>query len=175
MEDRFEEYIKGHRQDFDMLEPDDRLWEGIEKKMDGPKKLKFKYYFSRAAAVAAIFVFSFVLQKYFFRVRNNITEIPELREAELYYTGLIQTKLNTVEPMLAKYPDIERDLKNDLSELDSVYNELKEDLNDNIANQEVLEALISNYMLRIDILEEMLHFLTKKDEKNNLNNSEYEF
>ena len=44
----------------------------------------------------------------------------------------------------------------DLNQLDSLYTELKSDLRDNIANQEVIDAMIQNYRLRISILEELL-------------------
>ena len=44
-------------------------------------------------------------------------------------------------------------------ELDSVYISLKSDLKDNIANHEVIEAMIQNYRLRISILEESYNFV----------------
>ncbi|MGD2034222.1 MAG: hypothetical protein PVF73_04140, partial [Bacteroidales bacterium] len=67
---------------------------------------------------------------------------------------------------------LEEELQTDLSELDSIYEGLKDDLKDNIANHEVIEAMIQNYRLRIAILEDMLLFLDQEDEENNTNNIE---
>ena len=40
---------------------------------------------------------------------------------------------------------------------------MKADLKDNVANQEVIEAIIENYRLRIAILEELLTELKPED------------
>ena len=47
--------------------------------------------------------------------------------------------------------------------------DIKKDLKDNIANQDVIEALIQNYRIKINILEDMLTVL-----KANENNHEKE-
>jgi len=175
MKNRLEEFVRGHRQDFDTFEPSEALWGKIENKLDKGRKVKLRFYLSRAAAVAAIFALSFMVQQYFLSGRNKMPEIPELKEAEMYYSGLINSKLQEIKPMLAEYPEIEHEMKSDLSELDSVYTGLKNDLKDNVANQEVIEAMIENYRMRIDILEEMLHFLDKNnDDNNNENTPDYE-
>jgi hypothetical protein len=175
MKNRLEEFVRGHSQEFDVFEPNEALWGNIEKKLDKGKKIRLSYFLSRAAAVAAIFALSFMVQQYFFGERNRIPEIPELKEAEMYYSGLIDSKLQEIKPFLAEYPDIEQEMDADLSELDSVYNSLRNDLKDNVANQEVIEAMIENYRMRIDLLEEMLHFLDKNNNDNiNENNPEYE-
>ena len=173
MKDRLENFIRDHRQDFDLFEPADAMWEGIEKKMDKGKSHRFTYYLSRAAAVAAIFILSFTIQQYFWGAKGDVG-IPELQEAEGYYTSLIEMKLEQVKPLLSEHPELQEELEHDLIELDSIYKNLKEDLKDNIANQEILEAMIDNYRLRIDILEEMVHFLEADSDGINNNNSEYE-
>jgi len=173
MKDRLEDFVRDHRQDFDMFEPNDELWAGIEKKMDKTRKHNFKFYLSKAAAVAAIFVLSLMVQQYFWRSNREVV-IPELQEAEVYYSNLISMKMEQVKPMLSAHPGLEEELQHDLTELDSIYKNLKEDLKDNVANQEVLEAMIENYRLRISILEEMVVYLDDDDDTHNNNNSEYE-
>ncbi len=175
MKDRLEDFIRENRLEFDSIEPSEELWEGIENKLDKGRKISWNYLSGRVAVVAAIFIISFMAQRFFMN-SLDYNEIPEIVEAESYYSGLINTKLNEVKPMLVEFPEIEQELNADLSELDSVYTSLKDDLKDNIANQEVIEAMIENYRLRIEILEEMMHFLNKDDEKhtNKNNTSEYE-
>lgn len=176
MNDRLEDFVRDHRNDFDCIEPDVDLWQGIQNKMEGKRKHRIGFYASRVAAVAAIFIVSFIVQRFVFNEHNTTKNIPELVEAENYYTGLISAKLEEVKPMLTEFPEIKSELDSDLSELDKVYSSLREDLKDNVANQEVVEAMIENYRLRIDILEEMLHFLDRQNsDKNNHNNKqEYE-
>ncbi len=173
MKDRLEDFVRNHNQEFDIFEPEDRLWEGIEKKLDKANRRPVSFYIYRVTAVAALIAILFGVQQ-FLIIRHNAGEMPELQEAELYYTSLINQKMEQVKPYLSEYPGLEEELNSDLSELDSIYKDLKEDLKDNIANQEVLEAMIENYRLRINILEEMVQFLDDTGDDINNNNSEYD-
>ena len=76
-------------------------------------------------------------------------------------------------PLLTDNPDISMELDNSMGELDSLSVEIRKDLNDNIANEEVVEALIRNYRLRIELLEDML-VLMKEKETGNKNYSDHE-
>lgn len=167
MKDRLEEFVRGHSQEFDIHEPDEALWLKIEKTIAPKKVIPWKLYISRAAIVIFLVGASLIGQRLWMKHGQHIAKrntevelnIPELKEAEMYYTGMINAKLEEVKPLLIEHPSLEKELKTDLSELDSVYRSLKNDLKDDIANQEVIEAMIQNYRLRISILEDMLSFL----------------
>ena len=62
---------------------------------------------------------------------------------------------------------VQADIKRDLSELDAIFLELKKDLNDNANNQEVIEAMIQNYMMKLEILEDMLEQIKPTKNTNN--------
>jgi len=83
--------------------------------------------------------------------------MPELKETEFYYNNLVNLKMDELQPFLANIPGLEAEVQLDLSELDSIYSSLKEDLKDNIANDQVIEAMIQNYRLKIKILEDLLN------------------
>lgn len=173
MNKRLENFVRDHRQEFDVFEPGESLWKGIERQIELRKRTRLTYILTRVAAVAAIFILSFTIQKYFFT--NNEVVIPELQEAEVYYSGLIHMKMEQLQSGLSANPELEKELKTDMMELDSIYSSLKEDLKDNIANQDVLEAMIENYRLRIDILEEMVIYLdVEQDDSKSNNKTEYE-
>ena len=174
MRDKFEEFVRNNSGEFDFYEPSEQLWQGIENRIKPKKTLNWRLYLYRAAAVILIFGASFLAQRLWNNRTDNTDEatmaeidaaIPELREAEMYYSGMINAKMEEVKPMLKNYPTLETELESDLSDLDSVYMGLKKDLKDNVANHEVLEAMIENYRLRISILEDMLDFLESQDDE----------
>jgi hypothetical protein len=178
MSDKLEKFVRENSTNFDVLEPRPELWKGIEEAIVPRKVVPWRYYISRAAMVIVIVGASLVAQRVWMS-RSNLMknktadveiEIPELREAEMYYNGMINAKMEEVKPLLSQYPLLEEELNTDLSELDSIYSGLKNDLKDNIANQEVIEAMIQNYRLRISILEDMLTFLESQQENKNINN-----
>jgi hypothetical protein len=52
-----------------------------------------------------------------------------------------------------------------MAQLDSICTDLKKDLKDNIANQEVIEAMIQNYRIKLQLLEDMLKLLKENENK----------
>jgi hypothetical protein len=168
MEDRFEDFIKNNREKFDHRDPDPRVWNRIEDHIRFKKRFAWGVVLQRAAIVAIIFAASYVVNEFIHRYRNGDiralktqktgkgSSIPGLREAEAYYTGLVNQKMDELKPIMANCPSLKEELNLDMSELDSVYIDLKKDLKDNMANQEVIEAIIENYRLRISILENLL-------------------
>jgi hypothetical protein len=101
------------------------------------------------------------------RHNNNNDDLtgvtPQLRETETYYNNLINSLYTEAKPLLTNNPEIKKELNSDLSQLDSISTDLKKDLKDNIANQDVVEALIQNYRIKIRILEDMLRVLKEND------------
>lgn len=163
MKDRFEKFITENRDQFDFRDPDAEIWNRVKKDIRVKDRFDWKLFMKRAAAVIIIFAASYMANEMVHRYRSNGTtkgpeeaSIPGLTEAEAYYTGLVNQKLDELKPMMANCPSLEEELNYDLSELDRVYVDLKTDLKDNMANQEVVEAIIENYRLKISILEELL-------------------
>jgi hypothetical protein len=176
MDERFEDYIRDHRDDFDFREPDPRMWKKIEANVRVNGNFHWKLFLKRAAIVIIIFAASFVANEMFHRIggggfrahqlmKDKKSDIPRLNEAEAYYTNLVNQKLDELKPLLAKCPVLNEDLKYDMSELDSTYNDLKKDLKDNMANQEVIEAIIENYRMKIAILENLQTEITPEKEE----------
>lgn len=184
MKDRLEEFISDHRDRFDLYEPDEQLWSGIEKRITNKKshRIGWKGIAWRAAAVLVIFAASFTLQEYLqirkgklaSRNENLSREIPELREAEIFYTSLLNEKIRQIEPLISGQPELGESLERDLAELDSIYGELQQDLRDNIANDEIVEAMIQNYILKIEILEDLLDYLDESPGNDEDETFEYE-
>jgi hypothetical protein len=172
MEDRFEKFIRENRENFNFREPDPRIWKKIEADIHARRKFDWRLIMKRAAVVVMIFAASYIVNEMIHRLNdkgfkaqkstgnNKENIIPGLIETEAYYTSLVNQKLDELKPIIANCPSLEKELNVDMSELDSVYVELKSDLKDNMANQEVIEAIIENYRLKITILEDILTEIT---------------
>jgi hypothetical protein len=168
MKDRLEQFISENRDSFDSFDGKEaqKIWEKIHKdqRPESGRKVFMKY-FSRAAAVLLIFVMSYLVHDIIYRnrearladrkLKDIYEQLPELKEAENYYGRLVSGKLKEIQPFLSANPEIGADVHRDLIELDSVYNTLKSDLKDNIANDQIIEAMIQNYRLKLRILEDL--------------------
>jgi len=184
--DKLEKYVLGHRDQFDDLEPDPEIWDRIETRKAPIIRINWKDVAWKAAAVAVIFTASYFFHEYMAGRKDNSTRmmgtiseenqpmVRELIEAEAYYTSLINIKKEEVFRLTSSTPEIRHEIDMELVDLDRVYAELKEDLNDNADNEEVIEAMIQNYRLKLEILEEMLQILHQANENQNENDHENE-
>lgn len=173
MKDRLEEFVSKNRESFDMHEPDPSLWlkinpENKSKASKGKGTLKWLRY---AAAVAVIFAGFSAGIYYLSGAKTNPQKLygamyQEIVETEAYYSGLVQKRYSELQPYLTSSHGIKESLDNDLNELDQIYAELKNDLKDNVANPAVIDAMIRNYRMKVEILEELLQHL-KEMEKHN--------
>lgn len=182
--DKLEKYILDHRDQFDDLEPDPAIWDRVDTRKAPVFRINWKDVAWKAAAVAAIFVASYYFHD-FMASRNqpsqNLTSqktedaspmVNELIEAEAYYSSQIDLKKDEVFRLTASHPEVRHEIDMEMGDLDRVFSELKDDLKDNADNEEVIEAMIQNYRLKLDILEEML--LQLKQSNNSQNEKEHE-
>lgn len=177
--DKLEKYILDHREQFDDQEPDPAIWERLDTRKSLVIRINWRDVAWKAAAVAAIFVASYYFHDFMSSRKNgsqsllgkNTEEsspmLRELIEAEAYYTSIINMKKDEVFRLTASNPDIRREIDMEMVDLDRVFSELKDDLKDNADNEEVIEAMIQNYRLKLDILEDMLLQLNQTDESQN--------
>jgi len=177
--DKFEEHIKKIRHELDIYSPSPDLWNRIEKGLKREKSLK-RQWFSIAAMIIVILGTALVLLKPVFKQNDNTSLVrnaaepdgvsPPLKETEIYYNNLVNSLYREAAPLLTTNPEIEKGLTDDMSRLDSICSEIKKDLKDNIANQEVVEALIQNYRIKIRLLEDILKSLQESEDNPGKNN-----
>ncbi|MCK4664169.1 MAG: hypothetical protein KAT68_14975 [Bacteroidales bacterium] len=182
MNDKLEKFILENKEHFNIYEPAPDVWNKIKLK---DKNINWTSIIWKAAAVVIIFFSAFFMQEYRYNINDNISDNienydvnlkSELTETEAYYAHQVSVRMKEVKKLMINDPEAEKELNYDILELDSIYNELKNDLKDNVANDEVIEAMIQNYRLKLKILEDILKELQETDtqELNNINNKEYE-
>jgi hypothetical protein len=170
--DKLEEYIRKNRGDLDRYSPPNGIWKRISRKLRMENPL-LRHWLSLAAMLIIILGTALVLFRPEYRWSDSnkrrsgnieITQLtPQLKETEAYYNNLVNTLYKEATPLLTNKPEIRKELNSDLSHLDSICLDIKKDLRDNIANQDVVEALIQNYRIKIRILEDMLAVLREND------------
>jgi len=176
--DRLEEFVKNNRNAFDVHEPDPSLWLKIspENKTENATGKSKRHVRSLnilryAAAVAVIFAGISAGIYYLSGAKSDPAKIygamyEEVIEAESYYSGMVEQRYRELKPYFSSSPEIKASLDSDLNELDQIYSELKEDLKENVANPEVIEAMIQNYRMKVEILEDLLSNLKEKEDLN---------
>lgn len=161
---KLEDFVRERRDEFDSKLPSLDLWDKIESNLEKKNTRKISFW-KVTAAVAAVLVIALV-STFFIESQNttyfkysNISdpEIVELLETEAFYASKVSNQLKEINKCYEIYPDLKYDIESDLSELDNLYKELKNDLNDNLLNREVIEAMIQNNRIRLEMVDRVLN------------------
>jgi hypothetical protein len=158
--DWLEVYVENHRSEWDDLSAPERIWNGIEHKLD--KKQKGTRFITlslwkMAAIFLSVLVGGAMMGKYYFS--NSTTGIDpayatEMRMVEDHYSREVSLKINEAK----QHNLIDTDVANDLGQLDKVYLELKSEMmsKKDINNKELMTEMINNYRIRLSLLETLL-------------------
>ena len=98
-------------------------------------------------------------------------KISGCQEIDMYYQNMVKAQVNLVKNNTNISTSNKEDFLDFMIELDEEYKILKLDLSDNLDNQRVLEAIISNYKKRIELIENLLEQIN--DSKNNTDDNAY--
>ncbi len=145
------------------------LWPNIEEALDKNEKNSKRvipiWTVTRwAAAVVLIAVASFTLLVFNTEDANQeglaLHDVSsEMAETEYFYSSQVSQKMELIR---TSGVEIDPLVFEDIQVLDSAYKDLMHDLKDGADNQEVVEAMIENYRLKLSMLEKILKEIGKK-------------
>jgi len=180
--DNLDKIIKNNRQSFDSLEPSEGHFDRFEQKLSelNQKKKTFTFgYMLKAAAITLLIVLSglWVFENVQQRTNRGIalSEIsPEYGEVEMYYTHLVSEKygeINQCESLDSLQKQI---MLYELTEMDSIYENLKKDLSANPNDKRVINAMIQHYQLKVEVMNQILNQLHQAQNINKQKSDNYE-
>ncbi len=176
--DPFEQFVKDHKDEFDHLVPREDLFEQIETRKPKVIRMSTMAIFTRAIAAMLIFAVGFVANDFISSNRlgdSRTGDMPEnvmeasykdFYEMQMYYTQQIDLVKNDIVVLSGGDEVINEEIDLQLEDLKSIFEELKRDLNDRTNDEEVIEAMIMNYRVKLKMLEEMKIQLEPKTNNN---------
>lgn len=126
-----------------------------------PQKMRWNWI---AAACILFLTLGIFLGSYTFNSNaNDLASVsPEANETQVYFTSLIETELEKVKAEEnANNKHIIEDAISQLTILENDYDKLKQELITNGSDKRLLHAMISNFQLRINLLENVLEQLNE--------------
>ena len=172
MEDELKNYTQQNRPDFELYKLDvEQAWQPIERRLDIMNEKGIRVLWRRWLKVAALLVlmFSIAFGYYLIKQRLEINRYgialqdlsSELADIEFYYIKQIDEKLDMIRTengpfhpgMLAQIEIFEAD-----------YRSLRRDLKDDADSEEVINAIIKHYRLKLSMLEKILEEVQKDHE-----------
>lgn len=159
--DKLKQHIESNRSDFEIYEFDQNaLWNELESSFQKEQKtvqVPLRYIWRAAASIVLLVGITAYLLINQFYYGSDVVAFnrfsQDLAEAHEYYGNMIDTKILQINNSAYK---VDPYIFEDIEALDIAFRELKEDLRDNADNEEVINAMIHNYQLKLEILEKIL-------------------
>jgi len=164
MKDHLKQYIDVNREQFNNYKLDDAnkldLWSKISDDLPEQQKtiipLWRKMSF-RVAASVLLFIgcaFTFLVTKQNYHGNQIVNH--ELSEIDSHYKLLVNSQIQLIKNNANLSETDQDDFLKLIDDLDTEYINLKKDLKDGIHNKKIIEAIISNYRKKIQLMEDLL-------------------
>ena len=167
-----EKIIRENKESFDSFEPNNGHFERFASKLKKYNKKKKIILIPNMLKIAAVIVLVLLSSLWLY---DNIFspehpekgialgEIsPEYEEVEFYFNTLIDAKYRELEHFdFVDDSTQKKMLLKELSEMDSIYNNLKEDLRLNPTDERIIHAMIEHYQLKVEVMNKILNQLYK--------------
>ncbi len=165
--DPLEDFIRSNRDHFDDQEPSPEIWYRIQRSQKQTRIHTWRSTTLKIAAVAAIFTLGYLFHVWIGSDDQNggmtadhyeaAPEYEMLQEARIYYSSLIAEREQQLDKLTADNQQLREDIKEEFEHLDRAYRSLEQDLADQVASEEVIEAMIQHYRIKLDVLEDILY------------------
>ncbi|WP_289042191.1 hypothetical protein [uncultured Zobellia sp.] len=174
--DNFEKHIRENRAAFDDHKADRaKLWANIEAKLDPPRAKVVPLWrspiFKVAASVLIVLGISSLIGITFLGNSTNEDTFvsKELQDIDMHYQGLVSYQVQLVQKNENLSDADKAEFLSFMDDLDKEYDQLKLEMQNNLDNELVLEAIVSNYRKRIELIENLLRQLNESK----LNDDDY--
>ena len=174
--DKLEKYVSENLESFDSASPPDALWDKINRQIESQGKQpqrqsKMIWMITKMAAAFAVVLASGVVIGYYVNsnqsnAASNDPIFQDYIDVEKKYVKDINHKMNAL-----SIHEVDPQVNRDLMQLDEVYGELKKELYQGqaINNDQIIEALLTTYQEKVEILEKVLSRVERSSEQIELN------
>lgn len=170
-----EKFIRENRADFDCQTPSADLWSKIEDKLPEPKQAKFYHrsflsVFRMAASVVLLIGIGYLIGQYWRPItqQSDIARLsPKYAKEVTEYTSFISAKREELQKLTTENPELFKEFKTELENLETEYQSLKNSLPKNPNQEELLTAMIQNLQWQLEILNQQVEIIRKINENTN--------
>ena len=182
MSNKLKNFISDNRKAFDDKMPSDKVWENIEASFTKKKKQRFiiaplyKWIMAAAAILLVALCIYFAMpekkveQTVVAPVENDINKLaPEYAPQMNQFVKMIDTKQEELKTLAKEQPELYQQFTSAINQLDSSYNNLKNQLSATPNREMLLEAMIQNLQLQLNVLNQQLNIINQIKESKKYN------
>jgi hypothetical protein len=182
--DQLKRFIRDNREDFDVFEPKDTLWDKINQQLPpepvseirlngqiiAKEKPIWKNFISKniikiAASMVLISTISVFLFTQYQHINNPNSVMasvsPDDAKVVFQYASLIERKRDELKTLEAEDPQLYQEFAEDIDRLNADYEKLRVELPQSPNQEDVIQAMIQNLQSQLGILNQQLQIIQK--------------
>jgi septal ring factor EnvC (AmiA/AmiB activator) len=180
MSNKLKNFISDNRKAFDDEMPADKVWENIEASFSEKKKFILTPLYKWSMAAAAMLILA--SGTYFIFIKKPVettvvaktetdinTLAPEYAPQMNQFVKLIETRQEELKALAKEQPELYQQFTTAINQLDSSYNNLKNQLSATPNREMLLEAMIQNLQLQLNVLNQQLNIIHQIKESKKYN------
>ena len=162
--DNFEKHIRENASEFSEHKADrSKMWAKISQELETETPKVIPLWKSPKLRIAATLLLLFGLAGFIGLqvLKSNATvetqyASKELLDIDMHYKGLVSYQVQLVQNHPKLSDEDKTEFLSFMDELDAEYKQLRVEMRNNLDNELVLEAIVSNYKQRIELIEKLL-------------------
>lgn len=168
-QDKLKEFIQSNRSDFDRFQPSDQCWERINEALEDSDIHRWKKWraIAIAASIAVVVSAGFIIGD-ILSTDSGMAVTPSEVEAQIaemdeighYYAVQVNERFAE----LSNY-DVDPEFMQAIEELKVEFSELEHEMAIGANPERILQAMVENYRLRLELLEDLLEAVKKEHSK----------
>jgi len=166
--DQFEKHIRDNKAVFDDHRADrEKIWANIASQLNEERPKVIPLWKSPmlriAASILILLGISGAIGFNFFAGPTTEAQFvsQELQDIDMHYQGLVTYQVQLVQNNSQLSDADKEEFLSFMVELDAEYEQLKLEMQNNLDNEQVLEAIVANYRKRIELIENLLQQLNE--------------
>jgi len=168
MSKKLEEYVKGHKKEFDLDSPSEELWGRIASKLDEKKvkkPLRLQVWIGIAASFIVIMTVTFLFTYHNQSQEVSIADVnPLYAKKEMRFASLIEEKKDSLQVYAKENPALYKKFSGDIQKLDADYDRLKQELQNSPNPRLIVKAMVKNLELQLEVINQQLSIIYQVEE-----------
>ena len=168
MSKKLEEFVQGHKKEFDLNSPSDELWGKIANKLDEQKvkkPLKLQVWIGIAASLIVMMGITFLFTNHNRSQEVRIADVnPTYAKKEIRFASMIEEKKDSLEVYAKENPALYKKFSADIEKLDADYDRLKLELQSSPNPRLIVKAMVRNLELQLEVIDQQLLIIYQVEE-----------
>jgi HPt (histidine-containing phosphotransfer) domain-containing protein len=181
--DQLEQFISNNKGQFDLAEPNDRVWGAIAEDLEPETKketIQVLWYW-KAAVVVLLAAVTFLMVDRFTNKKvvsdeplaEEVSQVDTFKDMEVFYTSIIDKKRQRLNEELEGQEALNY-LEADIAELDKLYQEMREFFLESQSSPEVMDRLMHLLRQRLHLINSQLDILEENKLPEEIKNNSVE-